>query len=83
MEQNHNNPSTNPQNITVIEWDNFNNHISRLSSLSSALNDSKNKKQLLHHKLQSLINVHFYFYFWFSFEFSNCIYLTVFMTFIS
>ncbi|XP_019431203.1 PREDICTED: UV radiation resistance associated protein-like [Lupinus angustifolius] len=57
MEPNHNNLSTNPQHITLIEWDHFNHHLSRLSSLSSALNDSKNKKQLLHDKLQSLIKV--------------------------
>ncbi|CAL0321227.1 unnamed protein product [Lupinus luteus] len=78
MEPNHNNLSTNPQHITLIEWDHFDHHLCRLSHLSSALNDSKNKKQLLHDKLQSLIYVHFIFIFG-SFQFSNCIYLTMFI----
>ncbi|KAK7247094.1 hypothetical protein RIF29_41971 [Crotalaria pallida] len=57
MEPNHNDLSTVPQNIKVIHWEDFEHDLATLSSLSSALSESKLKKQFLQNKLDSLIQV--------------------------
>ncbi|XP_019464645.1 PREDICTED: UV radiation resistance associated protein-like isoform X1 [Lupinus angustifolius] len=55
MEPNHKNLSTDLQHIKLIQWEDFEHDLARLSSLSSALNESKNKKKILQDKLESLI----------------------------
>ncbi|KAE9610449.1 putative phosphatidylinositol 3-kinase [Lupinus albus] len=57
MEPNQTNLSTDLQHIKLIEWEDFEHDLARLSSLSSALNESKNKKKILQDKLESLIHV--------------------------
>ncbi|KAF3456571.1 hypothetical protein FNV43_RR01225 [Rhamnella rubrinervis] len=45
------------ENVKVIEWEEFEQELARLWSLSSALNDAKERKQSLQKKLESLIQV--------------------------
>ncbi|KAL4272656.1 hypothetical protein GQ457_13G030180 [Hibiscus cannabinus] len=44
-------------NVKVIEWEDFDNELARLWSLTSALKEANEKKQSLQEKLQSLIQV--------------------------
>ncbi|KAL4272916.1 hypothetical protein GQ457_13G029270 [Hibiscus cannabinus] len=44
-------------NVQVIEWEDFDNELARLWSLTSALKEANEKKQSLQEKLQSLIQV--------------------------
>ncbi|PON92539.1 UV radiation resistance-associated protein [Trema orientale] len=46
-----------PENAKVIEWEEFQQELARLWSLSSALAEAKDKKHSLHQKLQPLIQV--------------------------
>ncbi|XP_058731704.1 vacuolar protein sorting 38 isoform X2 [Vicia villosa] len=61
MEQNLNltllTTATDPQDVRVIQWEDFEHDLARLSSLSSALNEAKDKKRNLQRKLESLIQV--------------------------
>lgn len=61
MEQNLNltllKTTTDPEDVRVIEWEDFEHDLARLSSLSSALNEANEKKRNLQHKLESLIQV--------------------------
>ncbi|KAJ4846022.1 hypothetical protein Tsubulata_002537 [Turnera subulata] len=45
-------------NPKVIEWEDYEQELARLWSLNSALDESKQKKQILHQKLQSFIKAH-------------------------
>ncbi|KAK3187892.1 hypothetical protein Dsin_027453 [Dipteronia sinensis] len=45
------------EKLQVIEWEDFEQEVARLWSLSSALKEAKEKKQSLEEKLQSLIQV--------------------------
>ncbi|XP_017431351.1 vacuolar protein sorting 38 isoform X2 [Vigna angularis] len=47
--------TTDPEHLKVIQWEDFQNDLARLASLSSALGESKEKKRDLHRKLESLI----------------------------
>ena len=49
-----------PENAKVIEWEEFQQELARLWSLSSALTEAKEKKQSLHQKLEPLIQVGFW-----------------------
>lgn len=44
----------------VVQWEDFEQELARLVSLSSALNEAKEKKLLLQNKLDSFIQVGFY-----------------------
>lgn len=46
-----------PEKLKVIEWEDYEQEVARLWSLSSALREAKEKKQALEEKLQSLIQV--------------------------
>ncbi|KAH9680582.1 LEA 2 domain-containing protein [Citrus sinensis] len=46
-----------PENVKVIEWEDYDQELARLWSLSSALSQADDKKQTLQQKLQSLIQV--------------------------
>ncbi|XP_040374960.1 UV radiation resistance-associated gene protein isoform X2 [Rosa chinensis] len=46
-----------PEKVKVIEWEEFDQELARLWSLSSALKDAQEKKQSLKQKLESLIEV--------------------------
>lgn len=46
-----------PENVKVIEWEDYDQELARLWSLSSALSQANDKKQTLQQKLQSLIQV--------------------------
>ncbi|WVZ23344.1 hypothetical protein V8G54_001888 [Vigna mungo] len=48
---------TDPEYVKVIQWEDFQHDLARLASLSSTLDESKEKKRNLHHKLESLIQV--------------------------
>ncbi|XP_017438707.1 vacuolar protein sorting 38 isoform X1 [Vigna angularis] len=48
---------TDPEHVKVIQWEDFQHDLARLVSLSSTLDESKEKKRNLHHKLESLIQV--------------------------
>lgn len=45
------------ENVKVIEWEDFDQELARLWSLSSALNEAKEKKISLEEKLNSLLQV--------------------------
>ena len=47
------------ENVKVIEWEEFEQELVRLWSLSSALSEAKEGKQSLQKKLESLIQVWF------------------------
>lgn len=51
------------QPAKVIEWEDYEQELARLCSLTSALEEAKSKKLLLEEKLQSLIQVRFLFCF--------------------
>ncbi|KAK4264182.1 hypothetical protein QN277_025391 [Acacia crassicarpa] len=59
MEQNRNLLSDIPDrdNAKVIEWEDFEHDLARLVSLSSALNEAKEKKRSLHQQLEHFIQV--------------------------
>ncbi|KAK7359279.1 hypothetical protein VNO77_01232 [Canavalia gladiata] len=61
MEPNHNpllvTTTTDPEDVKVTEWEDFEHDQARFASLSSALNESKEKKRSLQQKLESLIQV--------------------------
>lgn len=64
MERNRTNSSepkkkTDQENVKVIEWEDFEQELARLWSLSSALGEAKEKKQNLQQKLEPLIQVGF------------------------
>lgn len=46
-----------PENMKVIEWEEFDQELARFCSLSSALNEAKDKKLNLQRKMESLIQV--------------------------
>ncbi|KAK4803927.1 hypothetical protein SAY86_003744 [Trapa natans] len=46
-----------PEKKKVIEWEDFEQELARLCSLSLALREAKERKQILHRKLESLIQV--------------------------
>lgn len=48
-------------NVKVIQWEDYEQELARLCSLTSALEEAKQKKLLLQEKLQSLIEVNFFF----------------------
>ena len=48
-----------PENAKVIEWEDFEQELARLWSLSSALQEAKQHKESLKQKLDSLIQVPF------------------------
>ncbi|XP_020215898.1 UV radiation resistance-associated gene protein [Cajanus cajan] len=48
---------TDPEHVKLIQWEDFQHDLARLTSLSSALHHANHKKRNLHHKLQSLIQV--------------------------
>ena len=43
--------------VKVVQWEDFEHELARLVSLSSALNEAKEKKALLQQKLDALIQV--------------------------
>ncbi|KAJ8530751.1 hypothetical protein K7X08_023632 [Anisodus acutangulus] len=45
------------KNVKIIQWEDYEQELARLCSLTSALNEAKQKKQLVQQKLQSLIQV--------------------------
>ncbi|KAJ8547086.1 hypothetical protein K7X08_010672 [Anisodus acutangulus] len=45
------------KNVKIIQWEDYEQELARLCSLTSALNETKQKKQLVQQKLQSLIQV--------------------------
>ena len=47
------------ENVKVIEWEEFEQEIVRLWSLSSALSEAQEKKQSIQRNLESLIEVGF------------------------
>lgn len=47
------------ENVKVIEWEEFEQELARLWSLSSALSEAKERKRSLQQKLESLIQVGF------------------------
>ncbi|XP_061373042.1 vacuolar protein sorting 38 isoform X2 [Gastrolobium bilobum] len=47
-----------PDDVKVIEWEDFEHDLATLASLSSALNEAKEKKRSLQQKLETLIQVH-------------------------
>ncbi|RDX72610.1 UV radiation resistance-associated protein, partial [Mucuna pruriens] len=49
--------TTDPEHVKVIQWEDYQHDLARLASLSSALDEAKEKKRNLHHKLDSLIQV--------------------------
>lgn len=49
-----------PGNAKVIEWEDFEQELARLWSLSSALEEAKHQKESLKQKLDSLIKVYFW-----------------------
>lgn len=49
-----------PGNAKVIEWEDFEQELARLWSLSSALEEAKQQKESLKQKLDSLIKVYFW-----------------------
>ena len=51
--------TTDPERVQVIEWEDFEHDLARLSSLSTALNEAKEKKRVLKQKLEELIQVGF------------------------
>ena len=51
--------SSDPENAKVIEWEDFEQELARLWSLSSALQEAKQHKESLKQKLDSLIQVSF------------------------
>lgn len=51
-----------PDNAKVIEWEDFEQELARLWSLSSALEEAKQQKESLKQKLDSLIQVSFFAY---------------------
>lgn len=48
-----------PENLKVIEWEDFEEELARLWSLSAALAEAKEKKQSLQQRLEALIQVGF------------------------
>lgn len=46
-----------PENAKVVEWEDFEQELARLWSLSSALEEAKHQKETLKQKLDSLIQV--------------------------
>lgn len=60
--------SADSENVKVIEWEDMQQELARLCSLSSALKDAEEKKSSLKEKLSSLIQVGFnrngYFSWW-------------------
>lgn len=48
---------TDPEHVKLIQWEDFQHDLARLTSLSSALHHANHKKHNLHRKLQSLIQV--------------------------
>ena len=51
------NQSLSSENVKVIEWEDFEQELARLWSLSSALKEAKEKKDSLQEKLNSLLQV--------------------------
>lgn len=51
------NQSLSLENVKVIEWEDFDQELARLWSLSSALKEANEKKNSLQEKLNSLIQV--------------------------
>ncbi|KAJ1407270.1 putative UV radiation resistance-associated protein isoform [Sesbania bispinosa] len=49
--------TTDSEDVKVIEWEDFEHDLARLASLSSALNEAKEKKRSLQQKLEALIQV--------------------------
>lgn len=47
----------NKEKVKVIQWEDFEQELARLWSLSSALNEAKHKKLLLQNKLQAALQV--------------------------
>lgn len=47
----------NKEKVRVIQWEDFDQELARLWSLSSALNEAKQKKLLLQHRLQAALQV--------------------------
>lgn len=45
----------NQEKVKLIQWEDFQQELARMSSLSSALNEVKQKKLLLQQKLESLL----------------------------
>lgn len=48
-----------PENLKVIEWEDFEEELARLWSLSAALTEAKEKKQSLQKGLEALMQVGF------------------------
>jgi hypothetical protein len=48
-----------PENPKVIEWEDFEEELARLWSLSAALTGAKEKKQSLQQRLEALVQVGF------------------------
>ncbi|KAL2343351.1 hypothetical protein Fmac_004636 [Flemingia macrophylla] len=48
---------TDPEHVKVIQWEDFQHDLARLTSLSSALHEANQNKSNLQHKLHSLIQV--------------------------
>lgn len=44
----------------IIQWEDYEQELARLCSLTFALNEAKQKKQLVQQKLQSLIQVNYF-----------------------
>ncbi|GLT52333.1 hypothetical protein SLA2020_256810 [Shorea laevis] len=62
MEPRNQSPSTqpkkiDPENVKLIEWEDFEQELARLWSLSSALREAEEKKQTLQQRLDSLVQV--------------------------
>lgn len=47
------------KNLKIIQWEDYEQELVRLCSLTSALNEAKEKKELVQQKLQSFIQVKF------------------------
>lgn len=51
------------KNLKIIQWEDYEQELVRLCSLTSALNEAKEKKELVQQKLQSFIQVKFWAFF--------------------
>ncbi|GKV35961.1 hypothetical protein SLEP1_g44151 [Rubroshorea leprosula] len=64
MEPRNQSPSTqpkkiDPENVKLIDWEDFEEELARLWSLSSALKEAQEKKQTLQQRLDSVVQVGF------------------------
>lgn len=51
------------KNLKIIQWEDYEQELARLCSLTFALNEAKQKKELVQKKLESFIQVNFWAFF--------------------